>query len=94
MIDKTRRIGNPLNLIKYFLLFAISLFFSTKFLKEENQFIVVCFVMGYVLLLTLLTFLIILIKPAVLYSPQDFKNENNFLNLLKAKKKENENGKD
>ena len=39
--------------------------------------------MGYLLLLTILTFLFLLFKPEVLYSPSDFKNEENFIKTIK-----------
>ena len=69
MIEETRRINNPLNLIKIFLWLPIGLLFATRFIKEENQFVVICFVMAYVLLLTLLTFVIW--KPALLAQATD-----------------------
>ena len=87
MIEKRKRINNPLRLITILIGIPISSMYALKYVKPELQYIFITFIIGYVILLTLLIFRILFIKPEVLYAPSDFKDEQNFFITLKLNKK-------
>ncbi len=80
MIEKVKPIKNPLTLIAIFAGIAeISLTLALKFVNQELQYIFIWFVIGFPILLIMLFFVILILKPGVLYAPSDFKDEDNFL---------------
>jgi hypothetical protein len=83
MIQKRNRSNNPLTLITFFGGIPLVSIYAVKYINMELQYLYICLVMGYLLLLTILTFLLLLFKPEVLYSPSDFKNEENFIKTMK-----------
>jgi len=87
MIQKTKRINNPLALITIFCGISITSIYAIKYVAPELQYIFIFFVIGFTVLLTVLTFTILFFKPEVLYAPSDFKNEQNFLITLKLNEK-------
>ncbi len=83
MIENTKPIKNPLTLIAIFAGIAeILLTVALKFINQELQYIFICFVIGFPILLIILFFVILILKPGVLYAPSDFKNEDNFLVIM------------
>ena len=87
MIQKRKRINNPLTLITIFCGISITSIYAIKYVNPELQYIFIFFVIGFTTLLTVLTFTILLLKPEVLHAPSDFRNEQNFLVTLKLSKK-------
>ncbi|HEX8286421.1 MAG TPA: hypothetical protein VF556_00380 [Pyrinomonadaceae bacterium] len=80
MIEKTKTINNPLTLFAIFAgISEISSTCAIGLVSNELQYIFIWFVIGFPILLLLLFFIILILKPRVLYSPSDFKDERNFL---------------
>ncbi len=91
MIGKKKRINNPLNLIAVFCGIPLGSIYAIKYVNPELQLVVILFAITYSILLTLLTFVILFYKQEAWYSPNDFKDEKNFLITLRLNKKpENE----
>jgi hypothetical protein len=86
LFEKKQRINNPLTLITIFSGIPIVSIYAIKYVSLELQFIFICFVIGFTVLLTLLTFTILFFKPEVLYAPNDYRNDENFLITMKLKK--------
>ncbi len=83
MLEKTKRIDNPLKLITIFCGISIASIYAIKYVNSEYQFIFICFVICFTILLTLLTFVVLLFRPEVLYAPSDYRNDESFLITMK-----------
>ncbi len=87
MLEKIKKISNPLTIIAIFA--GLAEVVSTVALitvSIEVQVILVWFVMLFPLFLAVLFFVTLNFNPQVLYAPSDFQNEENFLNVLRNKK--------
>lgn len=83
MIEKIKRINNPLTIIAIFAALAeIASTFALATLEPELQKVFIWFVMGFPTVLVVLFFLTLNFNPKVLYAPSDFKNEENFLSTF------------
>ena len=88
MLGKRNYSNNPLKLITFFGGVPLLSIYAIKYINTELQYFYICSIMGYLLILTIMTFLILLLKPEVLYSPSDFKNEENFVSIIKSYKQD------
>jgi hypothetical protein len=80
MIEKIRGVSNPLTIIAIFAALAeVAGTISLATLDKSLQGTFIWFVMGFPTLLVISFLLILWTKPAVLYAPGDFKDEQNFL---------------
>ncbi|MCL2888097.1 MAG: hypothetical protein FWF35_02130 [Elusimicrobia bacterium] len=80
MIEKIKRIDNPLTIIAFFAAIAeVSATISLGLVGPELQKIFIWFVMLFPALLVICFFITLNFNPKVIYSPSDFKNEENFL---------------
>lgn len=80
---RLKNINNPMTLIATFTgMVEIVLIYTIRLVNAEFQYILVWFVIGLPTLLILLFFTILIFKPKVLYSPKDFKDEQNFLLMM------------
>ncbi|MDP3836491.1 MAG: winged helix-turn-helix transcriptional regulator [bacterium] len=86
MIEKIKKVSNPLSIIAIFAALA-EVVGTTSFVlvDKEIQSIFIWFVMGFPTLLVLLFFITLIFKTHVLYAPSDFENDDNFLKLLNRK---------
>lgn len=82
MLEKKQRINNPLTLITFLSGIPIVSIYALKYINSELQYIFICFVIGFTVLLTLLTFTILIFKPEVLYSPNDYRKVGNQEKLI------------
>jgi hypothetical protein len=83
MIEKIKAVGNPLGIIGIFAALAeVAGTIALATMDKEIQQLFVWFVMGFPVLLVILFFLTLNFNPRVLYAPKDFRNEENFINLL------------
>lgn len=82
------KISNPLTVVGIFAGIAeIAGTTVISFLSEKLQSIFIWYVMGLPILLVILFFITWNFNPSVLYSPSDYKNEDNFLTILTKKHK-------
>lgn len=89
MIEKIKKISNPLTIIAIFAGFAEIAGTTALFaLSNELHLIFIWFVMLFPTVLILLFFLTLNFNSSVLYAPSDFENDNNFLEALKEKRSE------
>lgn len=90
MIKKYKYANNPLSLITIFASLAeISLICSLKFIDSELQYIFIWFVVGFPILLVLLFFIVLIVRPTSLYAPSDYKDEQNFMISMQSSKTKN-----
>lgn len=83
MIERIKRVQNPLTIIAIFAAIAeISGTTVLPFIAAENQGIYIWFLMLFPLILILLFFLTLNFNHKVLYAPSDFRDEDNFLKLF------------
>ncbi len=83
MIDRVKAVNNPLTIIAIFAALAeIAGTVALKFVAADLQVTFIWFVMLFPTLLVLLFFLTLNFNPKVLYAPSDFRNEENFLNVI------------
>ena len=83
MIEKIKKVSNPLTIIAIFAgLAEISGTVVLPLLSQESQLIYLWFLMGFPILLICLFFLTLNFNYKVLYAPSDFKDEGNFLKLF------------
>ena len=83
-MDKGKKtIKNPLTIIGMFCIFAETAGISILPLLDISlQKVFIWFVIGFPILIVLLFFMVLIFKPFVLYSPSDYKNEDNFVKIL------------
>lgn len=83
MIESVKTISNPLTIIAIFAALAeIAGTVALKIVTPELQVTFIWFVMIFPVILVLLFFITLNFNPKVLYAPSDFRNEENFLNVL------------
>jgi hypothetical protein len=83
MIEKIKRIQNPLTIIAIFAAIAeISGTIILPFIQPDNQGIYIWFLMLFPVFLVILFFLTLNLNYKVLYAPSDFRDEDNFLKLF------------
>ncbi|MEL4342295.1 hypothetical protein AAEH92_16385 [Shewanella xiamenensis] len=83
MIEKIKKVSNPLTIIAIFAgLAEISGTVVLPLLEKDSQLIYLWFLMGFPVLLICLFFLTLNFNYKVLYAPSDFKDEDNFLKLF------------
>lgn len=90
-MPEVKHIKNPLTVIVFFA--GLSEVFGTLILPHLNknaQNIFIWFIMGFPILLVFLFFYTLHKNYKVLYAPSDYKDESNFLALLKTTSKESE----
>lgn len=92
MVEKIGHIKNPLTVIAIFAGIAeISGTIVLPFISEENQATYIWFLMSFPFFLVLVFFLTLNFNHKTLYSPSDYRDENNFLNpIAKATPEESE----
>lgn len=87
MIEKIKKISNPLTIIAIFAgLAEVASSGALIAADKDVQIILVWFVMLFPVFLAILFFITLNFNPQVLYAPSDFQNEENFLNVLRNKK--------
>jgi hypothetical protein len=83
MIEKMRAIQNPLTVIAIFAALAeIAGTVALATVQADSQGIFIWFVMLFPTFLVACFFLTLNFNPTVLYAPSDFKNEENFLDII------------
>ncbi len=83
MIEKIKRIENPLTIIAIFATIAeISGTIILPFIQPSNQGLYIWFLMLFPIFLVILFFLTLNLNYKVLYAPSDFRDEDNFLKLF------------
>ncbi|OPA77502.1 hypothetical protein BVG16_13700 [Paenibacillus selenitireducens] len=83
MVDKVKKVSNPLTIVAIFAgLAEVASTVALGLINEEIQLIFIWFVMVFPVLLVVIFFLTLNLNPKVLYSPSDFKDEDNFLQTL------------
>ncbi len=83
MIEKIKKVSNPLTIIAIFAgLAEVSGTIVLPFLKEGSQDLYVWFLMIFPTILIFLFFLTLNFNHKVLYAPSDFQDEDNFLKLF------------
>src|SRR5659263_346797 len=83
MIEKFKAVNNPLTIIALFAgLAEIAFTVSLGLVDKPLQTIFIWFVMVFPTLLVILFFTTLNFNPRVLYSPSDYKDEENFVNAL------------
>lgn len=88
MVEKIGRVSNPLTIIAIFAgLAEISGTIVLPLLSEENQKIFLWYVMFFPSVLVSWFFITLLCKHKVLYSPGDFRDDENFLHMAGVHKK-------
>ncbi|MCI5145664.1 MAG: hypothetical protein D3923_09060 [Candidatus Electrothrix sp. AR3] len=84
MIEKVGTIKNPLTIIAIFAAIAEGAgFYVLSSLEPEIQKTFILFVMWFPILLVSLFFITLNFNSKVLYAPSDFKDETNFISLVK-----------
>lgn len=79
-----RKISNPLTIIGIFAGIAeVAGTAVLPLMSESLQKIFIWYVMGFPILLVLLFFITLNVNPKVLYAPSDFKDEKNFMELIR-----------
>lgn len=87
MIEKIKKIQNPLTVIAIFAALAeVAGTVALALVNKDLQIIFIWFVMLFPVLLLILFFITLNFNPKVLYSPSDFQDEENFLNVLIGRK--------
>ena len=87
MIDKVKKISNPLTIIAIFAGLAEVAGTTALFgVDKEIQTTFIWFVMLFPTLIVALFFITLNFNPSVLYAPSDFENDDGFLEALKGKK--------
>ncbi len=85
MSTPPRHTKNPLTIIAIFAaIVEASALASLPFLKDDSQDLYTWFLIGFPPFLTLLFFVTLNFNYKVLYSPSDFSNENDFLEIAKG----------
>ncbi|HWG21346.1 MAG TPA: hypothetical protein VG225_12520 [Terracidiphilus sp.] len=84
MIEKIRKIQNPLTIIAIFALLA-EVVCTAGLAAEDLRHIFVWFVIGFPTLLVLLFFLTLNFNAKVLFGPGDFRREGNFLEFQRVR---------
>src|SRR5215208_3382221 len=83
MIEKIKAVNNPLTIIAIFAALAeVAGTVALGIVAKEMQIIFIWFVMLFPTLLVVLFFVTLNFNPKVLYAPSDFRDEENFLNVL------------
>lgn len=82
----TKYVNNPLKLIVIFCGVAITSIYAIRFVNTEIQFTYILCMWGFIFLGTFLAYKIITRNTEVLYSPSDFEDEKNFVNMMKLNK--------
>lgn len=86
MLEKFKRISNPLTIIAIFAgLAEVTATIALSIVTKELQVQFIWFVMLFPVFLVSLFFITLIFKPHVLYSPGDFVNESNFMDLYNRK---------
>lgn len=84
MIDKIGIIRNPLTVIAMFAGIAeVSGTVVLPFVDKSNQFLFICFLISFPLMLVLSFFLTLNFNNKVLYAPSDYKDERNYITINK-----------
>lgn len=88
MIEKIKSVHNPLTIIAIFAALAeIAGTIALATVSEQQQNIFIWFVMLFPTFLVSCFFLTLNFNPKVLYAPSDFRDEENFLNILNGTRK-------
>lgn len=88
MLEKYKAVNNPLTIIALFAgLAEIAFTVSLGLVDKSLQTIFIWFVMVFPTLLVILFFTTLNFNPRVLYSPSDYKDEENFVSVLIGTKK-------
>ncbi|NQT92860.1 MAG: hypothetical protein HQ559_08870 [Lentisphaerae bacterium] len=83
MIKKSKPIGNPLTLIAAFAALAqVAMTGGLALVSPELQSTLLCFIIGFPVLLVILFFATLNFNYRVLYAPRDFADESNFVKLI------------
>ena len=83
MIEKVKRVSNPLTIIAIFSALAETAgTIALPLVNNELQKFFIWYVMGLPVLLVVSFFLTLNFNPNVLYSPSDFENEDNFMDAV------------
>jgi hypothetical protein len=83
MIDKIKKVSNPLTIIAIFAALAeINSTVALGLVQNEMQEIFIWFIIGFPTLLILLFFVTLNFNPKVIYAPSDFKDEENFIKTM------------
>ena len=84
MIEKIKPVRNPLTIIAIFAgLAELAGTIALGIVKQELQEVFIWFVILFPILLVILFFITLNFNSKVLYAPSDFKDESNFLTLLR-----------
>jgi hypothetical protein len=85
MVENVKAVHNPLTIMAIFAALAeVAGTVALGIVAQELQFIFIWFVMFFPILLVLLFFITLNFNPKVLYAPSDFRDEENFLNVLRG----------
>lgn len=88
MVEKIKAVGNPLTIIAIFAALAeVAGTVALGLVEPDQEKIFIWFVMLFPTLLVLLFFITLNWNPSVLYSPSDFRDEENFLEVQKGRRK-------
>lgn len=83
MDKKIKYVSSPLTVIGIFAAMCETAFIcAIKLVSPELQFVIILFAGLLAMLLVLLFFSTLIFKTKALYSPKDFKNEENFLIMM------------
>lgn len=86
MIEKIKKINNPLTIIAIFAALAeINATIAIGLIDKELHSIFIWFVIGFPVLLVILFFATLNLNTKVMYSPSDFKDDKNFMASLHGK---------
>lgn len=87
MVENIKRINNPLTIIGIFAALAeVSSTVAIGLIDKELQYIFVWFLIGFPTLLAILFFSTLNFNQKVMYSPSDYKEENNFVKIMVGNK--------
>ena len=87
MLEKIKRINNPLTIIAIFAALAEAAgTVALALVDKELQHIFIWFVIGFPILLVVLFFLTLNFNTKVLYAPSDFEKDENYLKMLAGNK--------
>lgn len=85
MIERVKTVANPLTTIAIFAALAeVASTVSLGLIAPPLQAVFIYFVMAFPAVLVVLFFLALFLKPQILYGPGDYKNEENFLHLVRG----------
>jgi hypothetical protein len=83
MIDKIKKVNNPLTIIAIFAALAeINATIAIGLINQNLHYIFIWFTMGFPTLLVLLFFITLNYNTKVMYSPSDFQDDENFMKSL------------